>query len=64
MNNAKRLLLGVFSSLLLAAGFVRAADRLDPMSAQLSQTTSTNFSAAPACGGTCGSVCDMINSQG
>lgn len=32
MNSAKRLVLGVVSTLLLAAGLARAADRLDPMS--------------------------------
>jgi hypothetical protein len=31
INSIKRLLLGVLSSLLLAAGFVRAADTLDPV---------------------------------
>ncbi len=31
MNASKRLLLGVVSTLLLAAGFARAADRFDPM---------------------------------
>ncbi len=31
MNASKRLILGVISTLLLAAGFARAADRLDPM---------------------------------
>ncbi len=31
MNATKRLVLGVVSTLLLAAGLVRAADRLDPM---------------------------------
>lgn len=35
MKNLKRFLFGAFSSLLLTAGFVRAADRLDPMSRTL-----------------------------
>jgi hypothetical protein len=35
MNSIKRLVFGVISSLLLAAGFVRAADRLDPMTNSL-----------------------------
>jgi len=35
MNSIKRLILGVFSTLLLAAGLARAADRLDPMSHSL-----------------------------
>ena len=36
MKSINRLVLGILSSLLLAAGFVRAADRLDPMSNSLS----------------------------
>ena len=39
MNNAKRLVFGLLSSLLLAVGFVRAADRLDPVSADHAGTT-------------------------
>ena len=35
MNTIKRLVLGVLSCLLLAAGFVRAADRLDPLTQTL-----------------------------
>ena len=35
MKSIKRLVFGVISSLLLAAGFVRAADRLDPMTNSL-----------------------------
>lgn len=31
MKTTKRLIMGFSSSLLLAAGFVRAADRLDPV---------------------------------
>jgi len=40
MNSTKRLVLGVLSSLLLAAGFARAADRLDPMNQSLSTSGS------------------------
>jgi hypothetical protein len=32
MNSLKRLLFGLLSSLLLAAGFAHAADRFDPVS--------------------------------
>jgi hypothetical protein len=35
MTTLKRLLLGIISSLLLAAGFAHAADRLDPMTQTL-----------------------------
>jgi hypothetical protein len=42
MNSTKRLVFGVISSLLLAAGFVRAADRLDPMTNSLRISTDNN----------------------
>jgi hypothetical protein len=35
MNSTKRFFLGLVSSLLLAVGFVRAADRFDPVSRAL-----------------------------
>ncbi|HEX2852134.1 MAG TPA: hypothetical protein VHO24_02770 [Opitutaceae bacterium] len=35
MNTTKRLVFGVLASLLLAVGFANAADRLDPMSANI-----------------------------
>ena len=35
MNTIKRLVFGVLSCLLLAVGFARAADRLDPMTQSL-----------------------------
>ena len=35
MNSPTRFLLGAASSLLLAAGFARAADRIDPLAAGL-----------------------------
>ena len=38
MNSIQRLVFGVISSLLLAIGFVRAADRLDPMTNSLSSS--------------------------
>ena len=40
MNSTKRLVFGVLSSLLLAGGFARAADRLDPMTQSLRPTAS------------------------
>lgn len=54
MKNLKRLVFGVLSSLLLAVGFVQAADHLDPMSRSLS-TNPENVvtSSAPDCGGNC-----------
>ena len=59
MNSTKRLIFGVVSTLLLAVGFVRAADRLDPMSQGLRATASdivvadggTPPCAAPCLGG-------------
>ena len=44
MNTTKRLFLGVLSSLLLAIGFARAADRLDPMSSSLGVSSNANAS--------------------
>lgn len=38
MNTFKRVFVGLTSSLLLAAGLSRAAERLDPLSQQLSTT--------------------------
>jgi len=40
MKSLYRLVLGVISSLLLAAGFTRAADRFDPMSNSLRNSIS------------------------
>jgi hypothetical protein len=41
MNTLKRLVLGIISSLLLAAGFAQAADRLDPMTQSLHSSIAT-----------------------
>jgi hypothetical protein len=38
MNITKRLFLGVFSTLLLAAGFAQAADRFDPIALSLNRS--------------------------
>jgi hypothetical protein len=48
MNTPKRLFLGVLSSLLLAVGLARAADRLDPMSVSLNRTSGTPVADGPA----------------
>lgn len=37
MNTISRILIGLFSSLLLTAGLARAAERMDPLSHQLSK---------------------------
>lgn len=50
MKNLTRLLLGLTSSLLLAAGFLRAAERLDPMSTDAPTLPPANVvGAAPPC---------------
>ena len=46
MKNIKRLALGIISSVLLAAGFARSADRLDPMNQDFPAVS--NGPAAPA----------------
>jgi hypothetical protein len=54
MNKTKRLVLGVISSLLLAAGFAQAADRLDPLSKSLgSDVTPLAHVATEACATLC-----------
>ncbi len=35
MNTSKRLIFGILSSILLAVGFAKAADRLDPMTGSI-----------------------------
>lgn len=62
MNSLKRLVFGVISSLLLAAGFVRAADRLDPMtkSLRISNGNTTVGVAAP-CTVPCTVPCDIAS---
>jgi hypothetical protein len=50
MNSIKRLVFGLASSLLLAAGFMRAADRLDPMNNSLRFTPDNDqVGATPPC---------------
>lgn len=59
MKNSYRLLLGVLSGLMLSAGFVNAANRLDPLANQLNATSSqATRTTAPDCT----SYCDVADS--
>lgn len=49
MKTIVRFLLGVASSALLAAGLVRAADRLDPVNQSLPAVGTTTTGSAPTC---------------
>ena len=49
MKTTKRLVLGVVSSLLLAVGFVRAADSLDPVLNGSSGSTAKSMGVADSC---------------
>ena len=54
MKTLNRLVLGVLSSLLLAAGFVRAADQMDPISRSLPKNEGSMVtSTAPDCSQNC-----------
>ena len=54
MNKLKRLMFGVLSSLLLAVGFVQAANHLDPMSRTLGVNSENSVaSTAPDCSSYC-----------
>lgn len=57
MKNTKRLVLAVISSLLLAVGFVRAAEKLDPIAKSASEIV---LEIAPDCGTSCG-IADDLN---
>lgn len=52
MKTTTRFLYGIVSSLLLAAGFVRAADSWDPMSRDLGSTADSSLAslASEPCG--------------
>jgi hypothetical protein len=53
-NVLKRFILGLFSSLLLAAGFAHAADRLDPISLSLrGSVIQKDGEGAPPCSMPC-----------
>lgn len=58
----KRLLLGMISSLLLATGFVHAAERLDPLSSAVrsNETSASAQRASDDCTYTC-SFADDLN---
>ena len=58
MKNLKRLVFGVLSSLLLAVGFTRAADRLDPMSQSVLVNEGNVVTASTP---DCGSLCDVVD---
>jgi hypothetical protein len=58
MKNLKRLVLGVLSSLLFAAGFANAADRLDPMSEDL---RSVADQPAEVSAPDCTNLCDVYD---
>lgn len=49
MKNIKRLVLGLVSSLLFTAGFLRAADRFDPINRELNSRSNENIVGAPDC---------------
>jgi len=53
MKNIHRFLLGVLSTCLLALGFSRAADRLDPMNQSLPAVDATISGTAPSCTSEC-----------
>ena len=59
MNSITRLIYGLVSSLLLAAGFVRAADRLDPTNHSLGLIDNKNMTAAGPCVMPCGVVSEV-----
>lgn len=59
MKNIKRLILGVVSSLLLAAGFVWAADRLDPVVVDVRAPAAVPDGVAFTCVVSCDHVSDV-----
>jgi hypothetical protein len=56
MNHSKRLLFGALSSLLLAVGFVRAADRFDPVTNDLTSKAGQQLYGTPDCTQLCDEV--------
>lgn len=56
-------MLGIVSSLLLATGFVRAADRLDPMSQELGVNVNGDTAnlAAANCSDACSTGCNVLD---
>lgn len=59
MKAIKRFVFGIFSSLLLAAGLLRAADSLDPMTNVMDSLQSTALTTATA--ESCSAPCDVDN---
>ncbi len=57
-QKAKRLFLGIASSLLLATGFVQAAEHLDPLTSELQQNK--NSAAAEIGAPDCVSICNFV----
>ena len=55
----KRFLLGLLSMLLLAAGFTRAAESLDPLSVSLPAGGAVSGLTAASCSLPCGTECDI-----
>jgi len=59
MKNIKRLVFGIVSSLLLAAGFARAADQLDPVVVDASVAASQSLGVADDCSLPCDDATDL-----
>lgn len=53
MKSSIRFLLGILSTGLLAAGFARAAQHLDPMSLTLPGVAASATGSTPSCGSEC-----------
>lgn len=61
MKNTKRLVLAIISSLLLAAGFAQAAEKLDPVASDtFKRDSGQSLHIAPSCDGSCG-IADDLN---
>jgi hypothetical protein len=58
MKNTKRLVFGLISSLLLAVGFVRAADSLDPVVKDAAVSSSQTLGVADDCSTQCWAIGD------
>lgn len=57
MKTTNRFVLALLSSLLLSAGFVRAAERLDPIS-QATSHSNAKLTPAPECGS---AICNVVD---
>jgi hypothetical protein len=56
----KRFLLGLVSMVLLATGFARAAELVDPVSVLTPVRTGLSGPAAPDCSAPCSSQCNIL----